>query len=372
MPHFASVSQGSASSLTRWMTSRTAQENLVGALLAVFCAGAQFRLIAMMFQIWYGRAAEAAYGVTIGMPHWRSYQSRVLGPYLIDGLAWVFPNYLSAHVFLSIVTLAVAGFLAWRLGLLLANTVMGAGLALFTFQILFVFCLTLPWIYIWDYLSVAIFFAFVVLVVQQKSWAWFCGLFAIAVLNRENAFFIALWMIIDPLIRFGLVRRKVVTGEPVNRSMIAAGTACLVVGAGVTEFLRRTLLVKEVGYELFRDSPQAHFESVQNQLGNNFASLVHALTTFDYNMQFVVIVLIAAMIAAAVYLARVDPIRWAGLALIHIASVVAIFLVGVLMETRLLVELIPLSTAAVVVAATRSKRGDGRFARTSADASPAQ
>jgi hypothetical protein len=60
--------------------SRQAKENLFVGLLAALCAVAQFRLIAMMFQVWYGRAAEAAYGVVIGMPHWRSYQSRILGP----------------------------------------------------------------------------------------------------------------------------------------------------------------------------------------------------------------------------------------------------------------------------------------------------
>ena len=42
--------------------SRQAKENLFVGLLAALCAVAQFRLIAMMFQVWYGRAAEAAYG----------------------------------------------------------------------------------------------------------------------------------------------------------------------------------------------------------------------------------------------------------------------------------------------------------------------
>ena len=104
--------------------------NLVGLLLAIFCAFAQFRLIAMMFQTWYGRAVEAAYGVVIGMPHWRNYQSRVLGPYVIERLTKVFPDFLSAHVFLSIVALTIAGLLAWRLGLLLTESVTGAALAL--------------------------------------------------------------------------------------------------------------------------------------------------------------------------------------------------------------------------------------------------
>src|SRR5215468_10652410 len=100
---------------------RQAKENLFVGLLAAFCAVAQFRLIAMMYQVWYGRAVEAAYGVVIGMPHWRSYQSRVLGPFAIEGLTKVLPDYLSAHVLLSIAALTIAGFLAWRLGRLLTE-----------------------------------------------------------------------------------------------------------------------------------------------------------------------------------------------------------------------------------------------------------
>jgi hypothetical protein len=328
--------------------------NLVGSLLAIFCALAQFRLIAMMFQTWYGRAVEAAYGVVIGMPHWRSYQSRVLGPYIIEWLTKLFPDYLSAHVFLSIVALTIAGFLAWRLGLLLAETITGAVLALAAFQILFVFCLTLPWIYIWDYLSAAIFFAFVIFVAQDKSWKWFVALFAIAIFNRENALFIAAWMIVNPIVRYVLGRRKLIEPQSLDRAMIAAGAACLLAGLGITELLRDTLLVREVGYEIFKDSVQ-HFSSIQFQLWNNLSSILHALTTLDYNMQFVVIVLFLAMIAAAIYLACIEPRRWAGLAVIQLASMAAILLVGIIMETRLLVELIPLTTAAIVIAATRSR-----------------
>ena len=333
--------------------SRQAKENLVVGLLAALCAVAQFRLIAMMFQVWYGRAAEAANGVVIGMPHWRSYQSRILGPYMAEAFSKLFPSYLSAHVFVSIGALTIAGFFAWRLGRTLANHLMGAALSFTTFHILFAFCLTLPWIYIWDYLSVAIFSAFVLFVIRERSWRWFAGLFAIAIFNRENALFIALWMIIDPVVRHVLGRRKLITMQPVDRSMIAAGVFCVASGLALTEFLRRALLVREVGYELFRDAPETHFSMVQLQLFNNFGSLIHALTTLDYNMQFVIVAMVLMMVGAAVYMACVDPLRWAGLGLVQLTIVFAILLVGVLPETRLYVELIPFLTSAVVVAAAR-------------------
>ncbi len=59
---------------------------------------------------------EAEYGVVVGKPHWRIYQSRVLGPYIVQGLSHFFSSQINAHAFFSIVTLAIAGLLAWRLG----------------------------------------------------------------------------------------------------------------------------------------------------------------------------------------------------------------------------------------------------------------
>src|SRR5215475_9362899 len=337
--------------------SAQAKENILAALLSLFCACAQFRLIAMMYQVWYGRAADAAYGVVVGMPHWRSYQSRVLGPFIIDGLAKIFSTYLSAHVIVSIVALTIAGSLAWRLGKRLTENITGALLALCLFQIAFVFCLTLPWIYIWDYLSAAIFFAFVLFVAQGKSWPWFAGLFAIAIFNRENALFIAAWMILDPVVRLMLGKRKLIDPQPFALPMVAAGIVCLAGGIAVTEFLRNKLLVREIGYEIFKDTP-AHFSMVQFQLTNNLHALAHALTSVDYNMQFVVVIIVLMLGGAAIYLAWVDPARWAGLGLVHLTMLAAIMSVGILLETRLYVELIPLLVSAVMVAVSRARRED--------------
>jgi hypothetical protein len=88
----------------------------LGAGLSAFFALAQFRLIVFIFGPNYGRAVDAAAGVLSGHPHWRDYQPRVLGPLLIDVASLVLPSFLAAHVVFSIVTLAVMGYLAWRLG----------------------------------------------------------------------------------------------------------------------------------------------------------------------------------------------------------------------------------------------------------------
>lgn len=107
---------------------------LLGLGLSGFFALAQFRIIVMLFRQDYGRAVAAAVGVLAGMPHWRSFQARVLAPFLIDSVSPLFPSFLDAHVFFSIVTLAVMGYLAWRLGWRVGATLGAAVLALFVFE----------------------------------------------------------------------------------------------------------------------------------------------------------------------------------------------------------------------------------------------
>jgi hypothetical protein len=329
---------------------------VLGATTAAFFAVVQFRLIAFLYQVWYGRAADAAHGVFIGMPHWRTYQSRVLGPYIIEGLAKLFPSYLAAYIFFTIVALAIAGFLAWLLGRQLAGAT-GAWLAFFTYQALFALNQTTPWIYAWDYLSAILFLTFVLFVVMDKSWVWFAALFFVAVLNRENAEFMALWMIIDPLASLALGSRKLAAARPLDLRMIIAGAVCLVAGIAIAEFLRRALFIQEVGPQLFRDNPHEKFSSIaeQFQLGNNVGSLVRSLTVFDYTMPFLVIIEILAIIALAAYMAYRRP-AWSAAAVMQVGILAAIMLFGVLLETRLYIELLPFVVAEIVMLALPAAR----------------
>jgi hypothetical protein len=85
--------------------------HLAAATLAAACAPLQFRLLVLALRPDYGRSIEAALRVVTGHPHWRVYQNRVLGPYLVQGLSHLFPNFAAAHVFYTITTLSVAGYL---------------------------------------------------------------------------------------------------------------------------------------------------------------------------------------------------------------------------------------------------------------------
>ncbi|MGA8759017.1 MAG: hypothetical protein WB611_22430 [Stellaceae bacterium] len=106
---------------------------LLGLALSSFFALVQFRLIIMLFDADYGRAVDAALGVLAGKPHWRQFQARVLAPFLINVVSPLFPSFYAAHMCFSIVTLAVMGYLAWRLGWRIGANLGAAMLALFVF-----------------------------------------------------------------------------------------------------------------------------------------------------------------------------------------------------------------------------------------------
>ena len=130
---------------------------LLGLALSSFFALVQFRLIIMLFDADYGRAVDAALGVLDGRPHWRQFQARVLAPFLINVVSPLFPSFYAAHVGFSIATLAVMGYLAWRLGWRIGANLVAAMLALFVFETSFFFLLSPPWLYAWDYLDIIVF-----------------------------------------------------------------------------------------------------------------------------------------------------------------------------------------------------------------------
>ena len=186
------------------------------ALLAGIVALVQMRILVLMFGPQYKLSVDAAAGVLRGEPHWRVYQNRLLGPWLVQVASHVFDTFLDAHVFCSVVLLGVSGFVVlWQLSRIHADT--GRTLAgYFAFALLVVCCFQRPWFYIWDCVDLLIFVLFNAFVVRQRSWRWFAALFAVAILNREGAYFIALWMIVDPLVRRVLDRGRRCCRRPVG------------------------------------------------------------------------------------------------------------------------------------------------------------
>jgi hypothetical protein len=321
---------------------------LLGTGLSVFFALVQFRLIVLVLGPNYGRAVDAAAGVLNGHPHWRAFQPRVLGPLLVELTSLVLPSFLAAHVFYSIATLAVMGFLAWRLGWRYGGTIASALLALFAFEASFAFLLSPPWLYAWDYLDIIVFLVFVEFVIEGKSWPWFACLLVIGILNRQSAAFIAVWMILEALSRwhFGRKDRHAV---PLDWTFLAAGISGLVLAMAIDEAITRMFFIEEIGPKIFTDvGPEKAGQFQKFQLFTNLRLAWGALTQFQYTLPFLILVFLGVCLALAVALMRTGR-RYVALGLTFITMVLADLGYGYFTETRVYVELIPLVVLGVLV-----------------------
>jgi hypothetical protein len=275
---------------------------------------------------------------------------------LIKVVSPLFPSFYAAHVGFSIATLAVMGYLAWRLGWRIGANLGAAMLALFVFETSFFFLLAPPWLYAWDYLDIIVFLVFVDFVVAGKSWPWFVGLLAIGIFSRETAAFIAVWMIFEALSRWYFARRSGGSGERLDRTMLIAGIASLVLSVAIVEVVTRVLLIEEVGPKIFNDVAGEGGQIYPLRITQNFHIAVDSLTVFQYQMPFAILIYVGLTLVLALSVMRADRQRYFALGLTYFVHIAVTMVLGILTETRIFVEQIPL----VILSALVLTRSDGR------------
>lgn len=309
--------------------------------LALLLALIQVHHILLFYAASLNANIDAAIGVTTGHPHWRVYQNRVLGPYLLKGLAGLFSgDYAGAYTALMIAFLALAGYQAWRIGRKVGGDQVG-WFALVVLHLAFTFLFAKTWLYLWDLIGLSVFLAFVDLIIHEKPWYWFGALFVVAILNRDSGQLIALWMILEPVCRW-LTRRPL--SRQVSATMMTAGVLCIAAGQWMIDYLRTSLLVEEVGFGIAGGTPSGYGPDYFWNLPNNMALLQHILQA-DSLVNFVTIFLPLAMVMVSVFFVATiiyKERRYLALALTFAASLVSLLLFASLTETRVFIELIPL------------------------------
>ena len=279
----------------------------------------------------------------------------MLGPYIIKALTFGPLDYVHAHVVFQIVTVAIAAFLCWRLGRQYGGSDQSALLALTLFVMCFALLLSPPWLfYSWDLIDIIVFILFIDLVLSGMSQRWFIGLFAIAIWNRDSAVFIALWLILDPLVRFFYQRHyKLLPSAPLDWNRMLAGAICIAGGLLTVELLKRNLLVEEVG----QTPTQINFGNSYNiYLQFNIALLKQSLTHFTRPFWFTTPAFLAMVTALGACFVRRDPQRYLALYLVELSFLVCLFLFGRFDETRLYLIFIPFVVIFAVLL-SRSKNG---------------
>jgi len=118
---------------------------------------------------------------------------------------------MRAFRIVTFIALTLGGALSWYLDGAGGLGIYHAGFAL----------VANPWFAPWDIFGSVLFTAFVVFVVERKSYRWFASLFAVAIFNHQSAMFIPLWMIL-------------------SRRMVFVGVLCADVGIWLMWFLQHS------------------------------------------------------------------------------------------------------------------------------------
>lgn len=302
-------------------------------LASLLAALAQFRMIGRVIGVQYQDSIAATRGVLDGLPHWQVFQSRVFGPWIVDMLTGLIGSFETAHMLYTI----TAYFLAGLAMLVVAHRHYGAKSAwigFLSFQALCLILINSRWHYIWDGGELLTFTLFCHFVLAGKDWRWLAGLFALSVLNRESAFFIAAWMVLDPLLTAVLDKSRP------RSPMIIAGLACLAAGAALTQFLRTTLLKRETGPDLF-GMPELAGRSFHPHIQLNIDYLLDAFLHPTQEFNIVIVILLVLPLPLTVLLFRRLGRRYLSLGLVHGLIVLSLPIVGVLSETRVLFDLAP-------------------------------
>ena len=289
-------------------------------------------------------SVETSLGVTTGHPDWMVFQSRVLGPYIIKALSFgSLDNYAKAYASFQITTVAIAAFLCWRLGRKYGGNDQSALLALALFVICFIWLLSPPFLYSWDFIDIIVFILFIDFVLSGMSLRWFIGLFAIAIWNRDSAIFIALWLILDPLVRFFHQRRYRLQKIPLGWHRILAGVFCIGAGLIIVELLKRNLLIEEMGPKLYPSSPitGGNRYNLVLQVNIDFLKKTFNYKAWIYTKIWIVAPFLATVIVLGANLVRIDPQRYLSIYLIELGMLATLLLFGLLYETRVLLILIP-------------------------------
>lgn len=184
-------------------------------------------------------------GVLDGMPHWRAFQNRILGPLMLQGMGAMGLGGLSNYVTLWLLAgfCVLGAFLVRRHGLPALGVGLLVGLALW--------CLPMHDLsYAWDLPEMLFLLAMSIMVIKQAGPAPFFVLYAVALLNRESALIVC----------FYLGMRALATGD---RKLLLGATVAAVLGWAFVHTLRETL---------FRESalPNVGLDESNRLLGNHF------------------------------------------------------------------------------------------------------
>ncbi len=304
----------------------------------------EIKVVNMMHIDTANRIVSASHGVVIGIPQWRVYQNRLLGPWFVYVLSRLFSGGKYDHAygtFTSVALLAV-NILTYSLFHRLGRSRRAALCYAFAGMAAFVGLQDQEWVYSWDYLDLLIFTAFSFGVYTQRDWPYFLGLFLIELLNREAAAYISLWMVLDSV----KVRESGGDGVPLQRRYTLQATPLLV---GIVTFAGGEIWTQWVRLRLFKHSEFSdvgadlkHLHGNTLSLPGNLADFAKYITATTPQLHFLDFLIIPALLAYFWRSRRFLSPPSLKLVIVIIAMLIGIVLYAKIAEPRVFLSVLPL------------------------------
>jgi hypothetical protein len=316
---------------------------------SAFLAAAQLRGILLVFGPRIRDHVAAAQGVTQGLPHWRGWQSRVLGPFFVEILSRLTGlSFADAYPLAVFVLLLLFFLVLLSLARSLWNSTiaaLGIALAAWTFNGILMQGL---WVYLWDYIDLIVFTLLTWAIVAARP-LWLVALILLVeAFNREATIIISFWLLLDAVARPVSREGRWFTFEHrVVWKQILVALGLLAVASTIAAGLRHALFVREVGPDLFPEllnimpatrepGALAHLELSVNLRFLRY-SFTHPLDRLY--MVFNVLVFAIPVLAVKALLSRhVDLIR---LALLYLGFWALTIALGIIYETRVWLCFVP-------------------------------
>lgn len=261
---------------------------------------------------------DAAQGVISGHPHWRAYQSRLLGPYLVWGIGHLLPSFTSALKVFTAVSLIGHNVLLYALlragNLGSSVAIMAVGL----WSAAAIMMLDRYWLYTWDLLDISVFAVAAWTLSFGRSPAILLVVFPIALLNRESA------LLLPIAYAFAHIARKSDGTKPGARSIVTPLPRVFAV-AGILTMVG-ILLMEQNRALLFIERTEVANHEGATVLGN--------LVTLDDNIRAMMFIDVPPIAVACLVLVYLSVIAMAALGLrtanSNVRAVVLFFFVQVL------------------------------------------
>jgi hypothetical protein len=260
-----------------------------------------------------------------GYPDWKTFQNRMLGPYLVWAASKVTGlTFAQCHLFFVLGFLYLSNLLSFRLlGRVIQN--IHAVYALTLLNAAALVAVNHGEHYDFDLIDFNTMFVFAYAVFFEMPLWGLALLFGVELLNRESAEFIALWMVLDGLISIG---RK---HERSDWIKVITGAVLLVAGAAWTQFIRDRLFKGDRGEEHIQRVLGQHIQVLQN-----LHDILLPSVTADTLMILLVILYVRFARCAFVSLTLTIKVGF-----LLAAFVSSLFLFAVISEIRVWFEIVP-------------------------------